>query len=55
MPDFAVEIQSPDDDLRDMREKAEYYLSKKRRKAPSFSYGDIRCSILLSASKCLTC
>ncbi len=26
MPDFAVEIQSPDDDLRDMREKAEYYL-----------------------------
>jgi len=29
-------------------------LPKKRRKAPSFSYGDIRRSILLSASKCLT-
>ncbi len=26
MPDFAVEIQSQNDDLRDMREKAEYYL-----------------------------
>ncbi len=26
MPDLAVEIQSPDDKLRDMREKAHYYL-----------------------------
>lgn len=26
MPDFAIEIQSPDDSPREMREKAEYYL-----------------------------
>lgn len=27
MPDLAIEIQSPDDDSKQMREKAEYYLS----------------------------